>query len=137
MKINCVPRIQNLQLNQTHAPIGAWKCNFPPFQKIIPDQPTARSADGHEAFQGRHTTSIEQFLFSRLIKVEFQLRTSSTTRNKAKLCYMIKNVVYRDKELNHSFSFQVVPPPFLASLSRVCHTSRFFNCWSFRLVVFQ
>ena len=29
-------------------PIGAWKCNFPPFQENMTDRPTNRPADVHE-----------------------------------------------------------------------------------------
>ena len=33
----------------TTAPIGAWKCNFPPFLEIMTDRPTDRQTDmrGH------------------------------------------------------------------------------------------
>ena len=33
----------------TSAPIGSWKCNFPPFLKIIKDRPTNRPIGGPTA----------------------------------------------------------------------------------------
>ena len=34
-----------LNIKQASAPIGAWKCNFPPFHEIMTDSPTDHPTD--------------------------------------------------------------------------------------------